>query len=421
MKTSYVQQRNTRQQNTSALLFDLWWNAPLSRAMLAQRNSLTKATVSAICDDLARLNLICDVGQDRDKIGRPGNLLELNPQARGAIGLEISTNYVAILLTDLRGQPVWREIAAIAPGSPEDVILGQAQDLLDAAIKRAHQDELPLLGIGVAVPGIVDTERGVVTRAPALGWSELDLKSLWEKHFRLPVIVENKARAAAIAELLHGAAHGVQNFVYVSIGTDVGSSIDVAVVVDGLPHRGAHGLAVDAGHMILDPQGELCACGLRGCWQAQADVGREASLVASRLASGEPSVLRGSTPEEIRDHRIVHQAALERDAVALEVFRSVVVVNHALAILNLITLFDPKLVLIGYANVGLPEAFQERMKAFGRMADTDIAEEIRQQMRVRGVPPPVIRSASREPDTIMLGAASLLVDAFLREPPAAET
>lgn len=127
MKTSYLQQRNTRQQNTSALLFDLWWNAPLSRAMLAQRNSLTKATVSAICDDLVRLNLICDVGQDRDKIGRPGNLLELNPQARGAIGLEISTNYVAILLTDLRGQPVWREIAAIAPGSPEDVIPGQAQ------------------------------------------------------------------------------------------------------------------------------------------------------------------------------------------------------------------------------------------------------------------------------------------------------
>ncbi len=65
---------------------------------------------------------------------------------RGAIELEISANYVAILLTDLRGQPVWREIAAIAPGSPEDVILGQAQDLLDAAIKRAHQDELPYSG-----------------------------------------------------------------------------------------------------------------------------------------------------------------------------------------------------------------------------------------------------------------------------------
>lgn len=421
MRTPYVQQRNTRQQNTSALLYDLWRNAPLSRAMLAQRNGLTKATVSAICDDLVALNLIRGVGQDRDKIGRPGNLLELNPQARGAIGLEISTNYVAVLLTDLCGRPVWREVAELPPHAPQDVILGHAQILIAAAIERAHQDALPLLGIGVAVPGTVDTERGVVTRAPALDWQELALRSQWEALFGLPVIVENKARAAATAELLHGAAHGVQNFVYVSIGTDVGSSIDVAVVVGGSPYRGAHGLAVDAGHMTLDPQGELCSCGQRGCWQAQADVGREAALVSMRLNSGEPSVLVGSSPETIQDHRIIHQAALERDAVALEVFRNVVVANHAMAILNLIVLFDPELVLIGYANVGLPAPYQERMKAFSAMADTNIVEEVRRLMRVRDLPPPIIRSASREPDTIMLGAASLLVDAFLREPPAAET
>lgn len=206
---------------------------------------------------------------------------------------------------------------------------------------------------------------------------------------------------------------------YVSIGTDVGSSVDVAVVINGVPYRGAHGLAVDVGHMILDPDGEPCSCGLRGCWQAQADVGREAALVSARLASGELSVLGDRSPEEIENHRTIHQAALERDALALEVFRNVVTLNHARAILNLIFLFDPELVLIGFANVGLPVAFQERMKALSRMADTNIAEAVRQQMRVRDLPPPTIRSASREPDTIMLGAASLLVNAFLREPPVA--
>lgn len=419
MKIPYALQRNARQQNTSALLFDLWHHAPLSRAMLAQRNGLTKATVSAICDELAALNLIREAGQERDRIGRPGNLLEINPKARGAIGLEISTNYVAVLLTDFCGQPLWRDMATIPIGASQDVILGRSEALLGAAIERAQQDALPLLGIGVAVPGTVHTDQGVVTRAPALGWKDLALKSLWEARFGLSVIVENKARAAAIAERLHGAARNVQNFVYVSIGTDVGSSIDVAVVINGIPYRGAHGLAVDAGHMILDPDGELCSCGLRGCWQAQADVGREAALALARLDSGEPSVLRSKTPEEIRDHRTIHQAALERDALALEVFRNVVTLNHARAILNLIVLFDPELVLIGFASVGLPAAFQERMKALGRMADTNIAEEVRRQMRIRDLPPPLIRSASREPDTITLGAASLLVDAFLREPPMA--
>ncbi len=418
MKTPYAQQRNARQQNTSALLFDLWRNAPLSRAMLAQRNGLTKATVSAICDDLAALNLIREVGQDRDKIGRPGNLLELNRQARGAIGLEISTNYIAILLIDLCGQPVWRDTVDIARPPKQDAILAQAEALLAAAIKQAQQHNLPLLGIGVAVPGAVDTGRGVVTHVSALGWQDLALQSLWEARYGLPVIVENKARAAAIAELLHGTAQAVQNFVYVSIGTDVGSSVDVAVVINGIPYRGVHGLAVDAGHLILEPQGELCSCGLRGCWQAQADVGREAALVSARLASGEPSILHDLAAEALQNHRTIHQAALERDAVALEVFKSVVTLNHATAILNLITLFDPELVLIGFANVGLPQAFQERMEAFGNMADTNIAETVRQQMRTRGLTPPIVRRASLEPDTIMLGAASLLVDAFLREPPA---
>ena len=82
------------------------------------------------------------------------------------------------------------------------------------------------------------------------------------------------------------------SFVYVSIGTDVRSSVEAAVVTDGLPYRGARGLAVDAGHMILDPQGPLCSCGQRGCWQAMVDVDREVELARARLAAGETSVLQ---------------------------------------------------------------------------------------------------------------------------------
>src|SRR5512135_3472051 len=107
-KTPYAQQRDAREQNASALLRDLWYNAPLAKATLAQRNGLTKATVSAICGELAAQNLIRDVGQDKSGIGRPGNLLELNPAARGAIGIEISTNYVAGMLVDFRGQALWK-------------------------------------------------------------------------------------------------------------------------------------------------------------------------------------------------------------------------------------------------------------------------------------------------------------------------
>jgi predicted NBD/HSP70 family sugar kinase len=389
--------------------------------MLAQRNGLTKATVSAICDELTELDLICDAGQERNGIGRPGHLLELNAQGRGAIGLEISTNYVAVLLTDLCGDALWRQITAIALGAPQEVVLELAEGLLTPAIEQAKQSGLPLLGIGVAAPGLVDSDRGVVLSAPTLGWKEISLRARWESRFRLPVIMENKARAAAMAEAFHGAARGVKDFVYVSIGTDIGSTVDAAVVIDGIPFRGAHGLGVDAGHMILEPHGEMCTCGQRGCWRAQADVGREVAMVEARLARGESSVLQGRAAEHTLEHRAVHQAALEGDPLAIEVFRSVVTESHASGILNLISLFDPELVLIGFANVGLPIEFQQRMESLERLADIGIGEAVRRQMYTRGLTPPVIRRASYEPNTILRGAATLPVDAFLRTPPIAQT
>ena len=133
MKTPYAQQRNSRQHNTSALLMDLWLNAPLSRAMLAQRNGLTKATVSAICDELAALNVICDAGQDRTSIGRPGSLLELNALGRGTVGLEISTNYIAVILADLRGETLWRQIIPSTANAKQETVLSKAEALLASA------------------------------------------------------------------------------------------------------------------------------------------------------------------------------------------------------------------------------------------------------------------------------------------------
>ena len=205
-KKPYSQQKEARQQNMSLLLRDLWRHAPLSRAMLAQRNGLTKATVSAICSDLATQGLIRNAGQDRTGLGRPGDLIELNSSARHAIGVEISTNYSAAVLTDLCGEPLWSRSALTAVGSDRELILAQAEALIVEAMGQAHERAIPPLGIGVGVPGIVDPGPESLVSAPALCWKEVPLKQIWEQRFSLPVIVENKARAAAMAEVIHGSA-----------------------------------------------------------------------------------------------------------------------------------------------------------------------------------------------------------------------
>jgi predicted NBD/HSP70 family sugar kinase len=417
-KTPYSQQKDARQQNTSALLRDLWRHEPLSKATLAQRNGLTKATVSAICTDLTTLNLIRTVGQNRGRLGRPGRLLELNPSARCAIGVEISTNYSAVVLTDLCGMPLWERADLIPVGGSQETVLCRTEALIVGAVDQARELAIPLLGLGVGVPGIVNPGPESLVSAPALGWKDVPLKQIWKQRFALPVIVENKARAAAMAEALHGNAQNVASFVYISMGTDVGSSIEAAVVTNGFPHRGFHGLAVDAGHMILDPQGPLCVCGQRGCWQAMVDVKREVELARPRLAAGEASVLQRFVAEDdsalFLEHRAIHQAALEGDALALDVFRTVQL-NHALGLINLVRLFDPEMVVIGWASAALPEAFHARMAALN--ATLGVPEAVRQALSRRGADPPAIVYAAHGSGACMLGAAALLVDEYLRTPP----
>lgn len=385
--------------------------------MLAQRNGLTKATVSSICRDLAVQGLINSTGQDRTGLGRPGDLIELNPLARCSIGVEISTNYAAAVLTDLCGEPLYQRSAPIEIGSTQEVVLTQVEGLIDDAIDLARARAIPLLGIGVGVPGVVNH----CVNAPALGWKEVPLKQIWEQRFNLSVIVENKARAAAMVEALHGAARDATSFIYVSIGTDVGSSVEAAVVTDGLLYRGARGRAVDAGHMVLDPNGPLCKCGQRGCWGAMVDVDREAGLARQRLEAGEASLLQAYAADRYAalDHRVIHQAAVEGDLLAQEV-ASGVLMNHALGIANLVLLFDPQLVVMGWETLILPPVYTARMHIMDSMLEFDVLGAVREQLARRGVTPPQLVHASLEPAVVMLGAAALVVDEFLRTPPTVE-
>lgn len=386
--------------------------------MLAQRAGLTKATVSSICRDLEAQGLICDAGQDHTGLGRPGDLIELNSLARCSIGVEISTNYIAVMLTDLCSQPLWKFSVPLEIGSEQEVIFAQVEDLIRKAIDQAHTRSIPLLGIGVGVPGVVND----CVNAPALGWKEVPLKKILAERFNLPVVVDNKARVAALVEALHGSARDVTSFVYVSIGTDVRSNVEAAVMSEGFLYRGASKRAVDAGHMVLDPNGPLCVCGQRGCWRALVDVEREVEMVRRRLEAGESSTLQAYAADGYAslDHRAIHQAAVERDPLALDVASSVIM-NHVQGISNLVLLFDPQLVVIGWETLVLPPAYTTRMHIMDNMPEFDVSKAVCEQLASRGVTPPKFAHASLEPDVVMLGAASLLVDEFLRMPPVIET
>ena len=136
-----------------------------------------------------------------------------------------------------------------------------------------------------------------------------------------------------------------------------------------------------------------------------------------RLAAGEPSILHADLAGAVLDHRAIHQAALDGDALALDVHRTVQL-NHAFGISNLVRIFDPQLVVIGWASVALSDAYHTRMRALG--AKLDLPAAVSQQMAQRGVAPPAIVHAAHGSEAFRLGAAALLVDELLQTPPGVE-
>lgn len=214
------------------------------------------------------------------------------------LGFDIGGTKLALALGDAEGGIRARRRRPIeASGDPRrdaDAMLADARELLTEAGVAADA----LRGIGIAVPGPVDSRRGRVERPPNLpGWDSVPLLEWFGQEFSAPLHLENDANAAALAEWRFGAGRGARHMVYLSMSTGVGGGL----VLDGRLYRG-HGGAGEIGHMPVEWDGERCGCGRRGCLEA---------YVGGRCWAER---LREQTPETSR----VVQLAGAREAIAPE-------------------------------------------------------------------------------------------------------
>ncbi len=157
------------------------------------------------------------------------------------------------------------------PGAPEVL-----EDFIRAEIDRAAAARLPLLGVGIAVPGVVDPETGTLRMSVRLGWTGMPLAARMREKLGLPVFVDNDISAVTAAERLYGRGADSADFLLVAIGEGIG----LGMVLDGAPYRGAVGAAGELGHVPVLPDGPVCSCGNRGCLETQ--VSTEALLRRAR-------------------------------------------------------------------------------------------------------------------------------------------
>ncbi|WP_322940543.1 ROK family transcriptional regulator [Actinacidiphila paucisporea] len=273
-----VRQSNVRAHNLALALHTVANSAdPMSRSAVAATTGLTRATVSALVDELVAGGLLTELDPPpRTGAGRPAVGLTLSATGPAGLGLEINVDYLAACVVDLTGAVRHRfiEHADQRPAGPYAAL--SALGRLGARARLAAKaDGLVVVGATLAVPGLVST--GFVLQAPNLGWQNVDAPALLRglpELADLPITVDNEANLAALGELR---VTGTEpTFLYVSGEIGIGAGL----VIDGELYRGARGWSGEIGHVTVFPDGPPCRCGAAGCLEQYA--GQEA------LAEDEP-------------------------------------------------------------------------------------------------------------------------------------
>lgn len=235
----------------------------LSRVEIAQQTGLSAQTVSNVCRRLLDSGLIMEGEQQILGVGKPRTLLHLDPSGCFAIGVHIDPAVITYVVLDLDG----RVIARSSTRTPSDVrperVIDGMRESIEALIVASEVERDRILGVGIAAPGPVDLERGVVLDPPLLdGWHVVALRDALAEATGLLVLLEKDVTAAAVAELWTSKAHERDDFMFFYYGTGVGVGLALGHEVV----RGATQNAGDAGHIIVDPDGPVCfSCGRKGC------------------------------------------------------------------------------------------------------------------------------------------------------------
>ena len=235
----------------------------VSRVEIAQQTGLSAQTVSNVSRRLLDAGIVVEGGQKINGVGKPRTILRLDPSGCFAIGVHIDPAVITYVILDLDGRVV-ASASTRTPSdvSPERVIDGMSESIesliVDSGVERAR-----ILGVGIAAPGPVDLDRGVVLDPPLLeGWHVVALRDALAEATGFLVLLEKDVTAAAVAELWTSKAHERDDFMFFYYGTGVGVGLALGHEVV----RGATKNSGDAGHIIVDADGPVCSsCGRRGC------------------------------------------------------------------------------------------------------------------------------------------------------------
>jgi len=325
-----------RQINRSSILETIRCNGPVSRTQISEDLQVSLPTVMRIVDELMAEELVTEDGEKEWSGGRKRKRLCFNGSQHLVLGVDLGGTKIYGAVANFNGE-VLHEIRFDYHETQAEESLELLYSVIDQLLAFAQSTNLPVKGIGIGVPGIVQTETGIVSIAPALAWKDFPLKERLSKRYPYPIAVENDVNLAAFGEMWFGTCVEESNLVLLTIGTGIGAGI----IINGAVYNGSQNMAGEVGYFLPD----------RTCLgQQYPGFGALEQLVSGTgIANRARQALRGIRPQEELDSLTayeVFEAARRGEAWVKEVMDDTVDYLAQL-IAAIATIFDPDVILLG--------------------------------------------------------------------------
>ena len=231
--------------NRSAILELIRRESPIARTTIARQLNVSLPTVMRIVDELIKEGFVRSQGDTEWSGGRRRPLLEFNADRYVVLGVDMGGTKLYGAISEVGGKII-DEINMERSGVSGEECYSLLIKLMDSLLASPGLKGRKVRGIGVGAPGITHHGDGVVKWAHALNWRDFPLKARLNKHFKMPITVDNDVNLAALGELWFGAGQNTQNMILITVGAGVGAGI----VIDGVLYRGSHEASGEIGHMI---------------------------------------------------------------------------------------------------------------------------------------------------------------------------
>ena len=333
--------RELKQHNKYIILNEIIERQPVSRKELGQVLDVSHATVSYIIKELISDGLVVETDFLESTGGRPPRLVEFRGDKKFVVAVEMSYTYISYAIYDLNFKIRKEESWDITNMEAIKIIELLFDKIHCGFFQKGEINNIDIIGIGISVPGIYNYEEDILTDSISEIWQNVNLKKEFDKHFKLPLYIENDANLSTYYEWAYGVGVKYSNILYIFIAEGIGSGM----VINDQLYKGAHGAAGEISHLKSSEKEYPCECGGSGCLEVTSSMSAIQRGVNKALEKVEDSKLKalGGDVVSIKD---IIKAYRESDILCKTVIKQSIeyLINTLTGLVNFL---DPDLIIIG--------------------------------------------------------------------------